>query len=901
MAEPPALPNQKRKFCYQRAQLDKSSTSKRRKDSDESKNDFEDDWDGELTLTQQELNELDNAASSAYTVKAGPSSVKPDQGQAPNVATKVVTPGVLPGSHTQFLFPKQDVAPYQPVSKLVQRSSSTSSSSSTFPVSSTTSYDSSNSSHSSASSSSLHRPKSDSSKGDKTTLDQKLIEELQLLRRESKKYKQNLYLKEGEIKILRTDLQKETEKLSKLQQDKTQQEVREKTESEKHLKSEIERLNVQLQFKEQEIMHLKDSLLNVKSSIAASGAASPQSATTSSYYAGSSKVRRVLVEKPSPQKKFPSDDSILSADNIRSRGNGKISISPQKSTSESVCSSTYSNRRKKILNVHLHHGKLTGSQLTSKLVQDTLSDKYTMSSCFNSGIIQLLQLHSTQDFAGLKFSRDSTSFLLKQKSKSMSDLRNIMDSRNKKDMVSSSNLNLAIHGLSQLLITDCSPTNQQEMSTSRSSDPSQNSLNLLLQLIPLLADYLGHYCDQLSTNLIASSTDLCDSLTSGNNGKSGSSSESSMDSVSSSVNMLLQDCANVANQLELLVIVTLRVLHKLIAFCTELRHSLLVNDTDKLANSLSNSLSMTSPNQKSSKTSVPSFLLQDIKKYDLLNKLFQLANPIPEKLCNPRIVKLAGSILILLAKSSTAGEVELFLPAVSSGIIKNCLVYEQCFEVQLAGLQLFLNLCHSQQIISQVCSNNNTDECLLSTIYNMSYQLLRDSAECKIPMQLYHTVIEILTTLCSQQPLGASCLVESQCPCNMECVKCCVHILYHILEQHQCHCKKAQSTKLDGREMICNNCMDSNKEKPNVKDCTCEYVLYEGALLLYTISQKEQNFFVRDVLHKYTILISHLQHLVEMNEESQWKIEVSALKELWEFVIDSDSLTEDEETAMETS
>lgn len=187
MAEPPALPNQKRKFCYQRPQLDKPSTSKRRKDSDESKNDFEDDWDGELTLTQQELNELDNAASNAYTVKAGPSSVKPDQGQASNVATKVVTPGVLPGSHAQFLFPKQDVATYQPTSKLVQRSSSTSSSSSTFPISSTTSYDSSNSSHSSTSSSSLHRLKSDSSNGDKPTLDQKLVDELQLLRRESKK------------------------------------------------------------------------------------------------------------------------------------------------------------------------------------------------------------------------------------------------------------------------------------------------------------------------------------------------------------------------------------------------------------------------------------------------------------------------------------------------------------------------------------------------------------------------------------------------------------------------------------------------------------------------------------------------------------------------------------------
>lgn len=167
----------------------------------------------------------------------------------------------------------------------------------------------------------------------------------------------------------------------------------------------------------------------------------------------------------------------------------------------------------------------------------------------------------------------------------MSDLRSIVNSTNKKDLVSSSNLNLAIHGLSQLLITDCSPTNQQAMmSTSQSScDPSQNSLNLLLQLIPLLADYLGHYCDQLSTNLVASSTDLCDSSTSGSNGKSGSLSESSMDSVTSSVNMLLQDCANVANQLELLVIVTLRVLHKLIAFCTELRHSLLINDTDKLA------------------------------------------------------------------------------------------------------------------------------------------------------------------------------------------------------------------------------------------------------------------------------------------------------------------------------
>ncbi|GAB1609675.1 uncharacterized protein LOC115217079 [Argonauta hians] len=937
MADPAAIPYQKRKFCYKGSERNTSADSKRRKASNETNHSFaaadDDDWDADLTLTQQELHDLDNATSNAYAVKAGPSSAvqtsRRPAPNAPNVAAAAAA--AFPGPRVQFLHPKQqDVsAPQQPVPRLAQRTSSSSSSaSSAFPVSSTTSYDSSTSSVSSAAApSSPPRPTTDHSNGEvaKSTLDEKLIEELLHLRKESKKYnavRHDLYLKEGEIKILRKDLQEATEKLSKVLLEKSQQEIRERSESEKLLKCEVERLGVQLQFKEQEIVQLKDSLLNVKSS-AISTATSPRPAAP-----GTSKVRRVQVEKQSPQKRCASlteDPAAVGADGISLRRNGKNSVSPRKNAS--VC-----RKRKKVLNVHLNHGKLTGSQLTSKLVQDTFTNSQTMPSSFNGGIIQLLQPHSTQHFGSLKFSRDSSSFLLKQKSKSLTDLWSAMNSVNKKDLVSSSNLNLAIHGLSQLLITDRSPEASQSVlstcswgsstattgaissssaptTTTSMRSPSQSPLNLLLRLMPLLSDYLGHYCDQLSTSLVTSSCGgsggLSESLPSANQWKSGSSSESSMDSVTSSVNLLLQDCANVANQLELLVIVALRVLLKLIGFCAELRHSLLVDDTDtKLASSLSSSLSMTSPNQKSGKSSVLVSLLQDMKKFDLITKLFLLANPLPDRLINPRIVEIAVSVLILLAKSGTREELESFLPAISDGVIKNCLNYDKCFEIQLIGLRLFLTLSCSESLMTQVCATPK--DCLLLNMYQMSYQLLQNSADCKVPLQLHHTVIEILTTLCCQQPSGASCLVESHCPCNMECVKCCVCVLYHILEQHQHHCNGAQYDK-EGEETFCslNPGSSSSGGSPDSRatECACETVLYQGAFLLYTISLREQNFYVRDVLHKYTILISHLKQQLRQEEikDAESKIEVSAMKELWDFVTDSDLATEDEEVAMETS
>ena len=200
MAGNPVFTTQKRKFSYTTSDESGSGIKqalKRKKSKEniaEGKTDEFDEWDDDLKLTQQELTEIDVAASQAYIQKSKASTSHP----VTSHATVNLPAPSKPAPHTSR-GPLQN-EPNTFIPRLVRQSSSTSSSS-TYPLSTTGSYESCSSSHSTnsnggprahpqyaRSSSTIVAPGAQRlSSGAATTLPSNLMTELEYLREEMKK------------------------------------------------------------------------------------------------------------------------------------------------------------------------------------------------------------------------------------------------------------------------------------------------------------------------------------------------------------------------------------------------------------------------------------------------------------------------------------------------------------------------------------------------------------------------------------------------------------------------------------------------------------------------------------------------------------------------------------------
>lgn len=889
MAGNPIFTSQKRKFTYTSAE---SSTSikpplKRKKSKENiagGQADEFDEWDDDLKLTQQELTDIDVAASQAYVQTSNAPSLCQGNNQAPIN---------LPAPSKPAPHPSRGPLQNEPniyIPKLVRQSSSTSSSS-TYPISSSATYESFSSNHSTSSNGprappQLGRTGSTTAapsvqrftSGATTNFPSNLMAELEQLREEMKKFatlKEEMYIKEGQITFLQKDLQRREQEVAQLHQEKMQEETRDRSEKEKTLKAEMERLVVELQFKNQEIHRLREKCLETKSS------------SSTSDTAGSPKVRRLLVERPSSHPTTPQK--------IKEQKPIPLS-SPPKSTNETSVS--YKVRRNCSLQVSMPKGALHGSQLMSQLLQNSSNTTESLPlSSSGTNIVPLLHLHTTLDFQGVKFCRDEENFFLFPVAKSGADIQKIVEtSDKKKSFVSNVNLNLAMYGISQLLTIENVLSGRQLFDTTAESVSKHSCPSLLL--LPLMEEYFTQYSEQLSTQLLDSRSTHSDNGNATSSSAGGSwktsSVESSLESLGSSLNFLLQVRSDVANNLEQLTLTALRILFKLASFSPGLRWALLTlntsSDTEKLVCSLICSLAMTSPDKKNASpktgTSFSGCLSHlNIERLELLSKLFKLANPVPEMLCNPNIVEAALTLLILLAKSAIPEQLERFEPAISRGIICHSLSYNSNITVQMRGLQLLQVLIGCPRIVTCLCTDGEL--CPLAAMYTMVAKLVKDPTA---QTQIYPTVIDILDTINSEQTSGVSIMLNTHCSCNMECVKCCVNLLYDLLENHQSKCVN-ENTK----GTIC-------VESDDLAQCQCMSVLCKGILLLHTLSQRDQHFEYRlqDCVHNYTILVSQLQLMLEQDED-QWKTDTCALKELWEFVLDPDSSMEEDESQAEIS
>ena len=145
-----------------------------------------------------------------------------------------------------------------------------------------------------------------------------------------------------------------------------------------------------------------------------------------------------------------------------------------------------------------------------------------------------------------------------------------------------------MYGISQLLTTEGVLYGCQLGDTTAelaSKDPCPSLL-----LLPLLGEYFSQYLEQLSTQLLDSRSSPSENGTATSSSAGGSwktsSVESSLESLGSSLNLMQQVRSDVANNLEQLTLMALRVLFRLASFSPGLRWALLTldssPDTEKL-------------------------------------------------------------------------------------------------------------------------------------------------------------------------------------------------------------------------------------------------------------------------------------------------------------------------------
>lgn len=124
--------------------------------------------------------------------------------------------------------------------------------------------------------------------------------------------KQELYVKEGENKILREKLTEKDSELGAIKQQKmklTEQQMKEQSQKEKQLKQTIQSLNAQLQFQERDLAKMREKCRDLELAMTAAG--DSQVAGTSSSHQSPRVVKKIVVSPKGRRGGFPSTKTFL--------------------------------------------------------------------------------------------------------------------------------------------------------------------------------------------------------------------------------------------------------------------------------------------------------------------------------------------------------------------------------------------------------------------------------------------------------------------------------------------------------------------------------------------------------------------------------------------------------------
>ncbi|XP_013394395.1 ATR-interacting protein isoform X2 [Lingula anatina] len=688
-----------------------------------------------------------------------------------------------------------------------------------------------------------------------------LKEELGALKLELNKAKEEQYGKDGQIQILRNNLNQKEAELSKLRQEKlhlVEKHTQEKSEKERLLQKDVEKLSSQLQFKEREIQEVQTVCRNLEQRLKGlqNTVESPRPVVTSSVSPGPSKKPK--TEDSPPGSVFPTSQTFHSPPpSQRLKGNiGAPAVQAATGTMKAEDRSTMTGpercgrTRRMKLKVDVSRGCASGSMVLSKLM---VGDSQSTES-----IVGLLNIPPAATAVNTK--QDGGSLWSPVQTKKSSKVPSCPEPER---VVSSGHYSLAVQAVRDLL--------QSHVDQPQISHRGGEAL-----LLPIIEDYLMCYINMRQGTTVGTSS-------SSHSSRSGSLDNLSIDSLSSSMRGFSLAGESLPGTIKRLALSSLRILHKLVCYSERVRQELIQTKNepkgvDVVAAPLntvletipkkeaSNGGSSTSGNistgpssgNRSSSTLSSSLSLnggQHVHFSDshLLGRVIQLANPAQNSQVNEPIVESSLNVLIALSRHSEPRQLNRLLPVLSKGILFNCLSPDNKpgLNVMSRALELLRLLVSCRQFVT-AHSLYNPDSCVLAAVYNLGGQPLEDLTVTD-RTALRTKIIELLCAIASSHPNGTGLLVEAKCPCSVEVVRTVVLMMHSELEVFT-NTQRGQSV-------------------PSL--------LRSGVSLLHALASSDRLFeeHRKEVGHQYLELLSSLS-LIFKDHVGIPETEVNALKDL---------------------
>ncbi|KAH3881338.1 uncharacterized protein LOC127879777 [Dreissena polymorpha] len=752
-------------------------------------------------------------------------------------------------------------------------------------------------------------------------------QQIAALQLQLERQKEEMLLKEGMIQLLRDNMKTKDCELDGLKRDKISsihQQNQQQTEKEKHLQTELGRLQTQLQFKDQEGRELSVRCRELEGQLT-SLQATPAS---SQAFISSPKCRRILVEQSVlkshefPKGKgpaFPSKQTFLSAE-----------VSPVKkspvteSRSHVVGASgdhdigSHDNNKNRLKNKERKDRGLicrsglknlsTGSRLVARLLQVPAD---MTGSVQNRGIVGLLNMpRSSTSLQNMQFDRDrDTSLLSPVRTQRLADFQNIVHKVEQTELTSLvpvSHFNMAIQGLTKLLAGNQTVAKNSTHSSNSSEDSSAvgspdrskfgdqseaTRLENSIFLLPIINDYLGHYIEMIELTLLESSA-ISTSSTSNTSSSSPDSLETSGPSPTGSVAQFLKNSASFANDLEGYCIAALRVLHELVG-CCHIREVLMQkeNGAEQEPNM---EVEVQIPQEApSSRLIVRSSNLpyQYVVKLHLLHKVLKLSNPGTKGLYNVKVVGLCLQIVGRLALHAEEHQITSLLPLVSEESLQRCLECDRDPQVIIEALHVFKAIARSNQFVAMLCSRSTG--CLMLALYGLCSPTKMLVHPEITQLKLAKLILEALNHLLSCHEGILTILLESNCQCSVGFVTSIVHLLYSVMMIFNNQSYLANYSELS-RHGTCDASV-KNEDAQTLKDMSLR-VLQTGLHLLHLMSLLDSSFYNRHqpVQHYYVLLVCGLVQIFKPLKKNN-EAEMNALQDLWDFNQDDSELSHDSE------
>ncbi|XP_052781387.1 ATR-interacting protein-like [Mya arenaria] len=755
--------------------------------------------------------------------------------------------------------------------------------------------------------------------------------------------KEEGYVKEGEIQLLRDNLKQKDSELDSFKQERINslhQQNLHTNEREKHLQSEVTKLQTQLQFKEQEQRELTDRCRELEARLSA---LTTQPSTSMSQAIRPSqmvspKPRRILVEERSPKAHgsstgqghsgFPSTRSFMSAEvspvkvtKVKDAGSETVVTAAgdnEMANTRSKLSRALEGRRAKGLVCRVEQRRSNASKrFGARLLEVPVGSEGPE----GRGMVGLLNNPTTSpSLLNVQFERDrNTSLLSPARSLRLTEFKKLVERVEQPEMISLvkiKHLNMAISGFSAMIKP--STDSDQHMSWTKNIQSGGTSQSVrdgskthasdsALFILPLIDDYLRCYVEMMVATLeiSASSTE--------SNGTVTASSSSSEPSPSGSLAVFLKSSATFANDLEGYCVAALRALHVLLA-CPSVR-SVLLNSGDGSANvsrvgEMSQSdkeLAPPSPGRGPS----PAFCGY-VANLQTLPKLFKLCNPgMKLHLCCEKIVIHSLQIVTYLTQYADEKQFQSLLPAVCEEWLPRCLEMEDCPQMTAQSLYLVRALLHHNQAVSLLCTAPSG--CLLLSLYSLCAPARHQNIPSSTSILLAHAILGCIQSLTSCHKGGLKILLESDCECSVEVVKSLVYLLNVILKIHKHHFTKVQDNKLNdsSTSQTLSDIKETDHQLTQFHGVSrtvnsdivtqCDTLLRVGLHLLHLIWQQDAEFYARHipVQNVYVQLICGLTHIFRRLPNHDH--EMNALHDLWDFNQDDSELSQasDSDTDMD--